>query len=82
MSCSKALKSNKSRIFKVHNSLLGIFYFLLIIVLPMSIMSFSSSFVAVLFSAYLAYQLLIQKNFCVICVFTYLINILIFLFHF
>lgn len=82
ISCSKALKSKTAYFFKIHNSLLGIGYYVLVFIILYHgfyyLMLILSS-LAVLFSVYLALELFKQKNACLVCIFSYLINILILL---
>jgi len=78
ISCSKALGSRYSQTFGVQNPLAGMVFYTIVFLL-----SFSYAYLiiypaagAVLFSLYLAYiSYFKQKNFCLVCTLTYLINI-------
>ena len=78
ISCSKAFGSRYSKTMGVPNPLAGLLFYALVFVLSFSyphlvIYPVSAS---VLFSLYLAYISYIkQKNFCLVCTLTYLINI-------
>jgi len=80
ISCTKALTSPYAKIFKIKNSLLGIFFYTLIIIL--AIISqiqtiFYLSIISVLGSIYLAYISYFKlKTICIICTSIYLVNIL------
>ena len=82
ISCSKALRSVDGKIFGFHNSILGVFYYVSIFLL--SLLNFKGlliavSFLAVCFSVFLAYKLIKKRNFCLVCILSYIVNILIFL---
>jgi uncharacterized membrane protein len=78
ISCTKALGSRYSTTAGVQNPLLGILYYIGVIVLTF----FQPRFIlfpataAVLFSLYLAFvSYAVQRNFCLVCSATYLVNI-------
>lgn len=78
ISCSKALGSQYSKTMGVPNPLAGILFYTLVFVLSFSYMHLViyPVLVSVLFSLYLAYISYIkQKNFCLVCTLTYLVNI-------
>ena len=78
ISCSKALGSQYSKTLGIPNPLAGILFYLLLLVLSFSYMHLViyPAAAAVLFSLYLAYISYIkQKNFCLVCTLTYLVNI-------
>ena len=78
ISCTKALGSRYSATAGVWNPLLGILYYIGILVLtffqPRLILFPATA--AVLFSLYLAFiSYVVQRNFCLVCSATYLVNI-------
>ncbi len=79
ISCTKNFKSSDAKIFFIPNSLLGIFFFIIITVFTFFNYYnyiFYLSIPAFLFNIYLAYASHIKlKNFCLVCTFTYLIVI-------
>jgi uncharacterized membrane protein len=78
ISCSKALGSQYSKTLGVPNPLAGLLFYTLLFVLSFSYMFLViyPVLVSVLFSLYLAYISYIkQKNFCLVCTLTYVINI-------
>jgi uncharacterized membrane protein len=78
ISCSKALGSHYSKTLGIPNPLAGLMFYALLLVLSFSYMDLAlyPAAAAVLFSLYLAYiSYFIQKNFCLVCTFTYLVNI-------
>ena len=82
-SCSKALKSKKAYLFKVHNSIVGLIFYasmLILLLLKLNAVMLILSIISILVSIYLAIELLVQKNFCLVCILTYLINIAIFIY--
>ena len=83
-SCTKAFSSKYGKTFGVSNSIYGILFYLLIIILffinEISII-FYSAILSILGSLYLAYiQYFKMKNFCLICTLIYLVNILLLIF--
>jgi len=83
-SCSKAFSSAYGKTFGVSNGTYGIVFYLLLFTLTLS--SFSTyiiyfSSLAVLGSLYLAYVSIFKlKNYCMVCIGVYLVNIMLFLF--
>ena len=78
ISCSKALGSRYSRTLGIPNPLAGLLFYTLLFVLSFSNMHLAiyPAAAAALFSLYLAYISYIkQKNFCLVCTLTYLVNI-------
>jgi len=86
ISCTKNFKSSDAKIFFISNSLLGIFFFIIITILVFLNYYnyiFYLSIPAFLFNIYLAYASYIKlKNFCLVCTSTYLIVILILIFSY
>lgn len=79
ISCSKSFNSKYGKKFGIPNSLFGILFYLFLLFLPQY--SFYLGVIAVLTSVYLGYiSYVIQKNLCIICSATYLVNILILVF--
>lgn len=78
ISCSKALGSQYSKTIGVPNPLSGILFYILVFVMSFSYMNLViyPVLASVLFSLYLAYISYIkQKNFCLVCTLTYVVNI-------
>lgn len=78
ISCSKALGSPYSKTLGIPNPLAGLLFYALVFFLSFSYMHLViyPVLASVLFSLYLAYISYIkQKNFCLVCTFTYLVNI-------
>lgn len=78
ISCSKALGSRYSKTMGVPNPLAGLLFYALVFVLSFSYLYLVvyPVLASVLFSVYLAYiSYFKQKNFCLVCTFTYLVNI-------
>ena len=78
ISCSKALGSQYSKTMGVPNALAGLLFYALVFVLSFSYMQLViyPVLASVLFSLYLAYISYIkQKNFCLVCTLTYVVNI-------
>jgi uncharacterized membrane protein len=78
ISCSKALGSQYSTTMGVPNALAGLLFYALVFVLSFSYMHLViyPVLASVLFSLYLAYISYIkQKNFCLVCTLTYVVNI-------
>ena len=81
MSCSKALSSKDAFVFGFHNSSLGLAYYLSLLVFysfELKLVSIFISLLAVLFSVYLAFKLFRQKNFCLVCIASYALNLALF----
>ena len=82
LSCSKNFKSAEAKTFFIPNSVLGILFFIIIIILAYFNRLdyiFYISLPSTLFTIYLAYVSYIKlKNFCLVCTSTYIVNILIF----
>ncbi len=77
MSCTKALLSEYGHYFDISNSLIGFFYYIILLYLSfeLDILLIPLSFIAVLVSLYLAYiQYAKLKNFCIICTLMYVLN--------
>ncbi|MFT4311119.1 MAG: vitamin K epoxide reductase family protein [Candidatus Woesearchaeota archaeon] len=82
ISCSKALRSKDGKIFRVHNSVLGIVYYVSLFPLKLLELNLALTFIASLalvFSLFLAYKLIKKRNFCLVCIFSYLLNLALFL---
>jgi len=83
--CSEVLKTPFARVFKVPNFTLGILYYLMIFfltvfTLPSAVQLFITiiSWLAVVFSVYLAYALVVKlKTTCVLCFVSQTINLII-----
>ena len=84
ISCSKAFSSKTGNLFKIHNSILGTIFYLVLIIfafLEISQIIFYLSVISILFSIYLAFISYVKmKNFCIVCSAIYIINTLIFIF--
>ena len=85
MSCSKAFSSKYGSLLGISNSLKGIFFYTILIILsfvsPKAV--FYLSILSVLGTVYLAYVLYFKlKNFCVVCTLIYLVNILLLIFSY
>ena len=82
LSCSKNFKSSEAKTFFIPNSILGILFYITVMILVYFNMInyiFYISFPSMLFTIYLAYVSYIKlKNFCLVCTSTYIVNILIF----
>jgi vitamin-K-epoxide reductase (warfarin-sensitive) len=79
ISCSKAFGSDYSKTMGIPNPLTGMLFYFMLIILPFSKVSliflFYLTVPAGLFSLYLGYISFIkQRNFCLVCTFTYLLN--------
>ena len=81
VSCSKNFISLDASIFGIKNSILGITFYILIIILAyLNLINylFYISIPAFILTIYLAYSSFIKlKNFCLVCTLIYIINILI-----
>lgn len=80
ISCSKAFGSKFSKTLGIPNPLLGIIYYIIIFIL--SLFEFFLQYIfyltilPFLFSMFLAYiSYFCQRNFCIVCTFTYILNI-------
>ncbi len=79
-SCKVAFNSKYGRMLGISNAVLGIAFYIIFIVVTFT--AFTNfllliSIAAVLSSAYLAYALYFKlRNLCIVCTFTYLVNIL------
>jgi vitamin-K-epoxide reductase (warfarin-sensitive) len=84
ISCSKAFKSPYGSITGISNTILGLVFYAIILILALLNQKFIIlllSIAAVLGSLYLAYILYFKlKNFCIICNAIYIINILLLIF--
>jgi len=80
ISCTKALTSSYAKLFKIKNSILGIFFYILIIVLAITNQIQTIFYLAIaatagsVFLAYISYFKL--KTICIVCTSIYIINIL------
>jgi vitamin-K-epoxide reductase (warfarin-sensitive) len=78
ISCSRALGSRYSKTLGIPNPLAGFIFYVLLLALSFSeihLIPYPAG-ISVLFSLYLAYISYIkQKNFCLVCTLTYLLNI-------
>ena len=82
-SCSVAFSSKYGKLIGISNSLLGIIFYLLVIVLFYTYKEFIIylAILSILCSIYLAYiQYAKIKNFCLVCTTIYLVNILLLIF--
>ncbi len=83
VSCTKAFTSKYGHVFGVSNALMGIGFYVAALLLTFS--SFASlifymALFSMLMTLYLAYvSFFIQKNFCLVCISIYVINILVLL---
>ena len=79
ISCTKPIQSAYGKLFGISNSLLGMGFYVLMIILSLiqaELFLFIFSFIAVLFSIYLAYILMFKiRSLCFICVAIYSINV-------
>lgn len=84
VSCKRAFIAKESHLFILPNSGWGMFYYFIIILLFENLWyewAFYLSTIALAISLYLAYVLYFkQKNFCVVCWATHLVNLLLFVF--
>lgn len=83
ISCSKALTSKEANLLFLPNALYGILLYLLIMLAQLyawfNILQISI-FIALVMSLYLAYvSYFKQKNFCLVCTISYIINIFLFI---
>ncbi len=81
VSCKLNLSSKYSKVFKISNSLIGIIFYIIILILSIYNLSnyiFYLSLPSLIFSLYLASISFFKlKNFCLVCTPIYLINIII-----
>lgn len=86
VSCSRAAKSSYAKLFGIPNAVLGVFFYIIVSGLYFfSLFNFVKiiAVAGILFSVYLAYiSFVVQKNVCVLCTATYIINLLILFFAF
>ncbi|MAE12978.1 hypothetical protein CMO92_00295 [Candidatus Woesearchaeota archaeon] len=86
MSCSKTFQSKYGTFLGVSNSLWGMLFYFVVILLAgygLNRFVFYLSLLAVLGSVYLAYILYVKlKNFCLICNGIYLVNVLLLVFSY
>lgn len=82
--CISILKTKYSNPFKIPNFILGIFYYIIVLISTFLIFSASNLFLfllswfVVIFSFYLAYALIFKlKTICVLCFASHVINIII-----
>jgi vitamin-K-epoxide reductase (warfarin-sensitive) len=83
VSCTKPMKSQYGALFYVSNAIVGVAYYLMIIVLALlqnhSLLLFATA-TGVIVSAFLAYLLYFKiKSLCLLCTSLYIINILLLL---
>ena|SRR3989344_5812375 len=80
ISCTKALNSHYGKLFKIKNSIFGIIFYLVVIILALINqiqIIFYLSIIAVLGSIYLAYISYFKlETLCIVCNLIYLINVL------
>mgnify|MGYP001600424065 CR=1 FL=1 len=83
-SCTKAFSSSYGKMFGISNSLAGIGFYIMIIILTIigyPKIFFYFSIISLLFTLYLAYVSFFKlKNLCIICSLIYVINILLVIF--
>jgi uncharacterized membrane protein len=81
VSCTKAFTSKYGHVFVVSNSLLGMGFYLVALLLAFSSLSsfiFYMALPSMLMTLYLAYvSFFVQKNFCLVCSTIYLVNLII-----
>jgi len=85
ISCTKAFQSKYGKLFGVPNSLLGIFFYILIILLSFFSLKivFYLAILSVLGSTVLSYFSYYKlKTFCVVCTSIYIVNILLLIFSY
>ncbi len=86
MSCTFIAKSEYSHVGGIRNSIKGLLYYPLIIVLTLTgfiPLVFYLSVVSMIMTVYLAYVSYFKlKNYCVVCIGIYLVNILLFYFSY
>ena len=84
ISCSKAFSSKEGHVFGFSNTIIGIAFYLIILISSIYFWNdfiFYLSVLSVLFSLFLAYLSYIKmKNFCLVCTAIYIINILLLVF--
>ncbi|RMD67373.1 hypothetical protein D6817_01820 [Candidatus Pacearchaeota archaeon] len=80
VSCTRAFTSPHGKLFKFHNSLLGMFFYPALILLNILSLTTLIKFLvalAAIFSLWLAYISYIKmRNFCIVCSAIYLVNFL------
>ena len=85
-SCTKAFSSPYGKMFTIPNSLMGIIFYAVIIILALLNQTnsiFYLSILSLLITLYLAYILFIKlKNICIVCSLIYIINILLVIFSY
>lgn len=82
ISCSKALGSKYSKTFGIPNPVAGSLFYLLVLILSFLFPSLLlyPIIASIFFTLYLAYiSYIIQKNFCLVCTVTYILNIWLFI---
>ena len=83
-SCTKAFSSSYGKMFIIPNSLMGIIFYAVIIILALLNQTnsiFYLSILSLLITLYLAYILFIKlKNICIVCSLIYAVNILLVIF--
>ena len=83
INCSKALTSKFGKHFGISNTVYGIIFYSILIILNtlnLKIIILILSTTSIIITLYLAHKLYYQiKNVCLVCTFTYLVNILIFI---
>ena len=86
ISCSKAFLSNFSRLFVLPNAVFGVAFYAVIYLLASFedyAFVFYLSLIAAIFSLYMAYvSYFKQKNFCLVCTASYIVNILLLYFSY
>jgi uncharacterized membrane protein len=81
-SCSKAFKSKDSKLFFIHNSILGAFFYVGVLgfkIFNLDYFLFLISFFACVISVFLIYKLIVTRNFCIVCLISHLLNFFILL---
>lgn len=81
VSCSKAFMSSTGALFGIPNPILGLVFYTSLLVVSSGVFAQVVVLVAFLITVYLAYVSYVrQRNFCVVCTATYLINTLLLFF--
>lgn len=86
ISCTKAFSSKEGHVFGFSNTIIGITFYLIILISSIYFWNdfiFYTSVLSVLFSLYLAYLSYVKmKNFCLVCTAIYIINVLLLIFSY
>tara|TARA_Y100000310_G_scaffold281791_1_gene302533 strand:- start:1440 stop:1796 length:357 start_codon:yes stop_codon:yes gene_type:complete len=78
ISCTRAFTSKYGNLAILPNPLIGVIFYVLVLLLPQFLMVLS--IIGLIATFYLAYLSAEQRNFCLVCLSIYLVNILIFAF--